>query len=671
MSVSLKKKEEAFSILKNYNGNNPYIKILRRDIFELNKTEALNDFVTEYLIKNYDFEPKRINKIIKISKWFAEKKKEDWGINYVPEKILVGWLLGETDTTYHCYVKWSQTQDKAKMCFIPKNHLLDDLFVDDYLNTEIDFSKYDKMTSELESPRFLKDHQKIGVKFLLTRKKCLLADDQGLGKTATLVVGSLESNVKKVLILCPSSIKTTWKRELMFYVPESDIVVIEGFSDKTKPELEEFLGYEIGKSKKKATELLIEAKSSGKWVSGKKYTIVNYDIIADFYEIPANRTKECISNAFQSNQMLQEHFDLVIIDEIHKLSNPSSIRYKILNDFLKRCKPEYIYGVSGTPITNRPMNYYNVLKLIGDPITKDWEFFVKHYCDGKQIPAKGEKQRITAPFLQKLGLNNFWELTGEQKQALDDKINFEAKKIWITSGASNLEELRDKTRHIYLRRLKEEIPGMVSKETRELYYDLTPAQLSEYNRLWDEYQAAQYEIDSDKILNKDLMEGGLLRQYIGKLMLPKTIKLAEEYIEDGEKIMIVCCYDEEVYTLKEHFGNKAVVFNGKMTRKQKDKAEEDFMNNKDVKVFIGQIIACGVGLTLTSSRICIFNSYDWVPGNNQQVQDRIHRLTQKRDVIVFFQLFNDTISTDMWDKVMKKALNINNVIKQEIEKRTC
>lgn len=100
---------------------------------------------------------------------------------------------------------------------------------------------------------------------------------------------------------------------------------------------------------------------------------------------------------------------------------------------------------------------------------------------------------------------------------------------------------------------------------------------------------------------------------------------------------------------------------------QKDKAEYEFMNNPKKKVFIGQILASGVGITLTKSHICIFNSYSWVPSDNWQVMDRVHRLSQTEDVTVYYQLFDDDISLEMWEKVMSKEDIIKAVIKAKMK----
>ena len=92
------------------------------------------------------------------------------------------------------------------------------------------------------------------------------------------------------------------------------------------------------------------------------------------------------------------------------------------------------------------------------------------------------------------------------------------------------------------------------------------------------------------------------------------------------------------------------------------------MEDPEVMVFLGNIESAGVGLTLISSHICIFNSYSWIPANNSQIQDRIARIGQKFLCHIYFQLFRDTISEDMWENVIKKEIVINSVVKKEEDK---
>jgi SNF2 family DNA or RNA helicase len=331
--------------------------------------------------------------------------------------------------------------------------------------------------------------------------------------------------------------------------------------------------------------------------------------------------------------MFLAKFDCVIIDEAHKLSNNTSIRYKVIEDFLKRSKPKFVFLLTGTPLTNRPMNLYHILKLIDAEVTRDYNYYTKRYCDGRKMRLK----------------------TG--------------KEIMLTGGATNLEELKEKIKHVYIRRLLSEMTDMVNKSIETRYYDLTDTQMQRYNELWDEYVLAQQEQGNDDSEDyRQLVEGMLVRQYLAKEMIPNTIQLVNEKIEDDEKVIIICTFTEEINELKKYYGNKCVIYDGKMSAKQKDKAEYEFMNNPKVKVFIGQIIACSVGLTLTAAHTLIFNSYSWVAADNKQAEDRIYRLNQTEDVTCIYQLFNDSISQNMFDKVMRKEIIMNDVIKSEREK---
>ena len=669
MQISEKKKNEALDLLRGYSGTNPYILMIKRDVVIKGNIQEFSDFNAEYILMNYDRQPKFINKSIKVANWWGEKKKESWNLNFTPEILVVKTLIGETDATYNCYVKYIRDMEPV-MCFIPKSAVLTNFLVDDYRQMPVDFDKYDSITTKKDPDRKLREHQKTAIKFLLSRKKCILADDQGLGKTVELTVAALEGQFEHVLIICPASIKTTWKKELSWFVDPRQVTIIEGINGKNKSELEQFLGYPVGKSGKRVDELKNEAKQLGKW-QDNRFVIVNYDILDEFYEIPETRSAANIQKAYENSPMLQyikNSRSLVIIDEVHRLSNNTSIRYKVVKDLIKRGNPDAIYEATGTPITNRPMNFYNVLLFLGDPITNNWEEYVKRYCDGFQIPAKGEKEKWTNIFCQRYGIANKWSMTNDQHKDCKEFIRNNAKMLSITDGSSNLDELKDRVSHIYLRRVKEDIPGIVNKTCHELFYDLTPLQRAEYEKLWDEYEKQRLEINPDDEVNKDLIEGGVYRRYLSNQMVPHTIELTEELLGEGRKVVIGCCYDEELYSLQEHFKDKCVIYNGKMTAKQKDAAKDKFMEDNKVNVMVCNIMAAGVGLSLTASNALVFNSMDYVPASNMQFEDRVHRLSSKEDVDIFYQIFNNTEYERMWNIVLRKKMIINEVILKEDDK---
>ena len=670
MYNTIKAKNEAIEILRNYSGINPYILSMKRDVIMLQKTSLLTEYAVEYIIENKDRQPKSIGKVLRIADWYGEKLKSTYEIEFIPQKVQILAFLGETSNAYHCTIKYRQNMNPLEL-FIPKKALLGNFLIEDYHNVQVDFDRYDRISMSKDPNRRIKPHQKEAVQFLLSRKKCILADDMGLGKSLELSVASIEGNFDSVIIICPASLKTNWKKELMWYVPERDITIIESPIGMTKPELEKFLGYKEGRSGMTVKELKDEAKDKGKWTDNR-FVIVNFDILEEFYKIPVTRSKENIQKALEESPMLQYILNkksLIIIDEAHRLSNNDSTRYKIIKDLIKRGKPDSIYLATGTPITNNPQNLYYVLQFLDDPITNDWQYYMDRYCGAMKIPAKGEKEKYTNLYLKRKNKASWYDLTQNEKDELKQYIKDNARHITIAKDGTNLEELKLRISHIYLRRTKEDLTnGLPNKTIHEVFYDFNMLQQMEYSKLWDEYEAAQLEADPTKEINKDLLEGAIYRKYCSNQMVPNTIKMTDNFISQGEKVIIATCYDEELNTLKEYYGDKCVVYNGKMSQKQKDAAQKAFMEDPNVMVFIGQLIAAGVGLTLTVSNKLIFNNFDYVPGNCRQYQDRIYRIGQTKDVDIYYQIFRGTQYERMWNTVMKKELIINQVIKKEDEK---
>ena len=670
MFKSIKAKNEALLKIKTYEGINPYLLKLKRDIVLKNKIDLLNDFAVEYILTNFNFTPIPINKTVKIADWFGEKLKNEYEIEFLPEKLRIFTLIGETKTTFHVLIKYRQNMEPMEM-FISKKAIIENFLLDDYHNIQVDFDRYDRLSSSKDPNRKIKEHQKEAIQFLLHRKKCILADDMGLGKSLELSIASIEGNFDSVLIICPASLKTNWKKELMWYTSERNISIIESPLKMTKPELEKYLGYKEGRSGLTVKELQEEAKDKGKW-EDNRFVIVNFDILEEFYKIPISRSKENIQKALEESPMLQYIINkksLIVIDEAHRLSNNDSIRYKIIDNLIKRGNPDSVYLATGTPITNNPQNFYCVLKLINDPITDDWQYFIDRYCGAMKIPAKGEKERWTNYFLQRVNKNSWYDLTSKEKDDLKEYISKNARKITIMRDATNLEELKLRVQHLYLRRTKEDISeGLPNKTIHEVFYDFNPQQLYEYNKLWDEYETAQLEADPTKEINKELLEGAIYRKYCAMQMIPYTIDATEKLISQGKKVIIATCYDDEINALKDYFKERAVIYNGKMNSKQKDAAQKAFINDSNVVVFLGNIIAASVGLTLIVSNALLFNSFSYTDAENKQMEDRIYRIGQTKDVDIYYQMFKKTRCEDVWNICLRKELIANAIIKKEDEK---
>jgi len=151
--------------------------------------------------------------------------------------------------------------------------------------------------------------------------------------------------------------------------------------------------------------------------------------------------------------------------------------------------------------------------------------------------------------------------------------------------------------------------------------------------------------------------------------MENTKRLVDNFNEDGEKVFVICAYDDEIYGLKEYFGDKAVIYNGKITATQKDKAVYEFNNNPEIKVFLANSIAGGVGINLNKAcKIAVFQNLDYTPSSFAQVCDRIHRIGSEEDVEIYVQYYKDTVYERIVNIIDKKQEIITQVIKKETEK---
>lgn len=652
MALSLDKIKQAYDILKNYEGDNSYIIDLKNDVYAY-KTMTLNDFHAEYILNNHDKEPIFINKLVKIADWWGEKLRDKWAIDFVPKVLVIGWYLGETSTHYVFYCKYRKSQVKAILCFAPKNAVLTNFLLEDYNNLEVDFSKYEK-----KSGRTIYEHQKEAVKFLLSRKKGILALDMGYGKTFSAILAALEGGYEHILVISPSSVKKTWEKELKTLVDDDDMTIVQG----------------------------------SKWKDAK-FTIINYDILDNFYKIPTqtikkkelnvneegkvvteykekeivSRSKKIIEEAMAESQLFQAQYDLIIIDEAHRLSNSTSGRFKILSDLVKRSNPKGIFELTGTMITNSSKNLYNLLKIIDVPITKDWQNYMVRYCGAKLFYKKNERDAHTALFCKEVNKPDWFHLSNDEKRQLDEILEKKCKKMCIPGEDTNMEELQEIIKPYYLRRLKEEFDNIVDKRIKFLHYEMTPEEKISYENLWDEYVSLQEDKEKAEKYKK-LEETSIMRQWLADKMITRTIGLARKCIELNHKIVIFCAYDNEINKFREEFGDTCVYHNGKLTEKKKNEAVEKFQNDDSIKVFIGNIFSSGVGLTLTAGDIVIFNCFSFVPADCYQCEDRVHRINQKRPCTIYYQSFNGTYYDKMLEIIHKKNEIINKIIITENEK---
>ena len=86
------------------------------------------------------------------------------------------------------------------------------------------------------------------------------------------------------------------------------------------------------------------------------------------------------------------------------------------------------------------------------------------------------------------------------------------------------------------------------------------------------------------------------------------------------------------------------------------------------KVFVGNIKAAGVGITLTSGEAVIMNDLSFVPSDHSQAEDRAYRFGQKNNVLVYYPIFENTIEGAIYDILSNKKSVISTVMGDNIDK---
>jgi SWI/SNF-related matrix-associated actin-dependent regulator 1 of chromatin subfamily A len=567
--VSKTIEQKALEILDVYSGANNYILSLKTKKEKSKKfypTRTQSDYINTY----HDVKPKVARKWVDLDTYFAKKFAEEKYLLEVPETIYVEKLLVEKEKSYHIWGKFFE-KDGLTEFWVPKSALIKTHTVE---KVDIDYSKYDH--------RPPLTHQKEAIEKLVGSKRFILADDMGLGKTTSTIIAALETGANKILIICPASLKINWQREIENYTDRS-VYICEG--------------------KKFSTE--------------DDFVIINYDILKNFHD--ADPKKRDSSLLFQSN------FDLVILDEAHMISNAQAQRTKIINSFVKEIKRVWL--LTGTPMTSRPMNYYNLLNIIESPVAQNWMAYAIRYCQGYQFMA------------------------GKRK-------------VWNVQGASNLEELRDRTSKQTLRRLKEDVLDLPDKIISPIYLRLSSRDYEEMmGEYYDWYENKTDESSSLTVQFSKLMK---VRKIIANEKVKHTIEFVENILEQGKKVIIFTNFTDTLQMIHNHFGKQSVYLDGSCSKPQRQYAVDQFQDNEKIKVFVGNLKAAGVGLTLTSAEVVIMNDLSFVPAEHAQAEDRAYRYGQKNNVLVYYPLFDNTIEGAIYDILNRKKQIINTVMGDDL-----
>jgi len=431
------------------------------------------------------------------------------------------------------------------------------------------------------------DHQKIGIGFLKRVKKCILADEMGLGKTMQAIISAKEEG-NGILIICPASIKIHWDREIKKVYPTDETQIIDSTSKRIE--------------------------------HGKTWYIINYDILNKFQD--------------EINEMLKSEIDTMILDEAHYIKGKSK-RAKLVIEMCKYENIKNVYALTGTPIMNRPIELFNILKAISHSLGEKRTFYSKRYC--------GAYLRV---------LRN-------GRRFVDEK------------GATNLEELRSLIRGSILRRKKDEVLDLPDKIISVMESPMTREWKIQYDNAWENYLLFLADLpvgekDIEKIKTaRQLVEIQKLKQVCSYSKIDRIVADISNAVDQGEKVVVFTQYTNTLNKISEGVRKAkigCVTLSGVDKMDARQKSIDEFQTNENTKVFVLNIKAGGVGLTLTEGSIVMFADMDWSPEIHSQAEDRAHRIGQNKMVNIYYYMVPKTIEADIIELLTDKKKMIDELL---------
>jgi superfamily II DNA/RNA helicase len=117
--------------------------------------------------------------------------------------------------------------------------------------------------------------------------------------------------------------------------------------------------------------------------------------------------------------------------------------------------------------------------------------------------------------------------------------------------------------------------------------------------------------------------------------------------------------------LVESFPQKSVVITGETSEQDRQMAISRFNENDNINLFISSIRAGGVGITLTVASNVVFIESGWSPAENEQAEDRVHRIGQDADCVnIYYLVGKDTIDMSIHDLIYTKENMISQIHKK-------
>ena len=492
--------------------------------------------------------------------------------------------------------------------------------------------------------------QKAGIAYAVGRKHTLFADQPGLGKTIQ-AVGVVNANPSpgNTLILCPASLRLNWAREWKKWSIHKGMkvhIVLDGEPVPLDANVV-IVNYD---------RLL--NRTTLKQVFGYIAKYIKAGITQDKPGLCPLTDGSGNLKVHLLDQLMSRNWDYLIADEAHYCKNQKTARTQLVLGSPAKGrgvdripavaglvdKANHFLPLTGTPILNKPSEIFPLLQAL-DPGNWQGKFFDfgMRYCGGFQKNA-GRKM------------------------------------VWDFNGSSNLGELQARLRGtVMVRRKKEDVLTELPPKRRQiipLVRNGASEIVEKEAAAWEAalrtkmgsagallaltgtedeevyMKAAEALADSNKILFTQIAKE---RHDVAVAKIPAVIEHLHNTFDEGVPKIICFAYHHDVIdALAAEFGTSCVTVTGNTPTADRQAAVDRFQNDPTCTLFLGNIQAAGVGLTLTAASHVVFAELDWVPANVTQAEDRAHRYGQLDSVLVQHLVFDGSIDAKMVEFVIHK-----------------
>lgn len=450
----------------------------------------------------------------------------------------------------------------------------------------------DKVYSLLDYKTTPYDYQLDGIQFGLNHDKCLILDQPGLGKTIQCIYIAQERYYKGEIEHC---LIVCGLNTLKFNWKKE----IEQHSDLSA----KILGERINRKGRLVVDGVDTRLQQLKEPIEEFFVITNIETLRDDRIL-----KELNKGA--------NRFDMVVADEIHKMNNVTSAQGKNFS----KLKSKYKIGLTGTFLVNSPLDAYMALKWV-------------------------DIDRSTAT-----NFKYFYSVYGGR---------FGNELI----GYKNLEILKDQLSDISIRRTKD-ILNLPEKNYIHELLEMDDKQSKFYNNIVEGIieEVDRVKLDKNNVLalttrlRQSTSDPSILTtENVKSAKLLRAKELVQEIISQGEKVIVYTTFKQPLYTLAEELKKyKPLVCTGDTKEEEVWKNVDKFQNGDEHYLMLATIQKMGTGITLTKASYVIFIDSAWTRADNEQAEDRIHRIGAKKPCFYYYLWTKDTYDENVRALVDKK-----------------